>query len=221
MGFLLNQILRIGMMILFSATIIAGCASTPHTKPAEEELVPVLEWNQKAYADFLKENMKNLNEKYSTEYVPWDFIVDTDNGSIPIEKLIDDQAVESVLETFELKQKSRKEKVKIIYEYVLSEYLFTPNPESWHTVEETIQTRKGDCKDLSLLLMSMLMADYIPVYGAISNGHMWVNVYQDKKWVVLEVDKDPHRNRIYSIPGFYENPLFKVFPKGTVKREKF
>lgn len=74
---------------------------------------------------------------------------------------------------------------------------------------------------MSLLLMSMLMADYIPVYGAISNGHMWVNVYQDNKWVVLEVDKDPHRNRIYSIPGFYENPLFKVFPNGTVKRKKF
>ena len=57
-------------------------------------------------------------------------------------------------------------------------------------------------------------------YVSISNGHMWVNGYDGNKWYLFEVDKNPERKKIYQIPGFYENPLFKVFKEQTYKRKR-
>jgi hypothetical protein len=48
---------------------------------------------------------------------------------------------------------------------------------------------------------------------------MWVNVFYDNEWHGLEVDRDPERNKIYSIPGFYEDPLYKIFIDRTEKRK--
>ena len=105
----------------------------------------------------------------------------------------------------------------------MREYEFQADPDTyhWQTVAETIKAKKGDCKNLSLLLMSLLLSAGINTHAAISNGHMWVNVYYDKKWQVLEVDKDSERNKIYQTPGFYKNPLYKVFMDRTEKRKRF
>jgi hypothetical protein len=49
---------------------------------------------------------------------------------------------------------------------------------------------------------------------------MWVNVNCDNQWQVLELDLDPERNTIYSIPDFYENPLYKIYPDRSEKRKR-
>lgn len=45
-------------------------------------------------------------------------------------------------------------------------------------------------------------------------------IFFDNKWHVLEVDKDPERNKIYQIPGFYENPVYKIFKDRALKRKR-
>ena len=217
----LNPLTRLGLLALIYITIFSGCASIIDKKSAEERIAPILKWNQDIYVEFLKQNMKKINAKYSTEYVAYEFIVDTDDGSTRIQNLIDSETVRPIIEKLGIALVDPDEKASKIFDYVQSEYSFRPDPGNWWTVEETIQAKKGDCKSLSLLLMSLLLAADFPVHAAISNGHMWVNVHRDNKSQVLEVDKDPYRNKVYSIPGFYENPLFKVFSDGTVKRKAF
>ena len=63
-----------------------------------------------------------------------------------------------------------------VHEYVLGSYRYVVEPKEWPTIQETIQWGKGDCKGLSLLLMSLLLASGFETHAAVSNGHMWVNV---------------------------------------------
>jgi hypothetical protein len=217
----LSHITRIGLLSLTCVIIISGCTSVIDKKRAEERIAPIFEWNQEIYIEFLKQNMEKINRQYSTEYVSYDFLVDTDNGSTRIQNLFDVEAVRPIAEKIEIASIDYDQKLSKILDYVQNEYMFRPDPGKWRTVAETIQAKKGDCKSLSLLLMSLLLAADFPVHAAISNGHMWVNVYHDNKLQVLEVDKDPDRNKVYSIPGFYDNPLFKIFPDGAVKRKAF
>jgi hypothetical protein len=214
----LNPMARLGLLTLIYITISSGCASIIDKKSAEERIAPILEWNQDIYIEFLKQNMKKINAKY---YVSYEFIVDTDDGSTRIQNLIDSETVRPIIEKLGIALVGSDEKISKIFDYVQSEYSFRPDPGNWRTVEETIQMKKGDCKSLSLLLMSLLLAADFSAHAAISNGHMWVNINRDNKSQVLDVDKDPYRNKVYGTPGFYENPLFKVFPDGTLKRKAF
>jgi hypothetical protein len=68
--------------------------------------------------------------------------------------------------------------------------------------------------------MSLWLSAGFDAYLAISNGHMWANVYYDDTWHVFEVDKDPQRRSVYDMPGFYEYPLFKIFKDKSFKRKK-
>ena len=217
----LNPITWIGLLYLTYVIIISGCTSIIDKKRTEERMASSFEWNQEIYIEFLKQNMEKIDRQYSTEYVAYDFFVDTDNGSTRIQNLIDSEAVRPITEKLEIASIDYDQKLSKILDYVQNEYTFRPDPGKWRTVAETIQTKKGDCKSLSLLLMSLLLAADFPAHAAISNGHMWVNVYHDNKLRVLEVDRDPDRNKVYSIPGFYDNPLFKIFPDGAVKRKAF
>ena len=165
--------------------------------------------------------MKEINAKYSIDYVPYEFVVDTENGSTVIQNLIEPKAAAAIgadLETYS--NSEDPDKLIPIYQYVINEYNYILEPFEWQTVEETIKTKKGDCKSLSLLLMSLLLSANYDAYAAISNGHMWINVYENYQWHVLELDHDPERNKIYRIPGFYENPLFRIFPNHSEKRKK-
>ena len=84
---------------------------------------------------------------------------------------------------------------------------------------EMLFTNQMTAKTLTVL-MSLLLSAGIESYAAISNGHMWTNVFFDNTWHVLEVDKDPERNKIYQIPGFYKNPVYKIFKDRTLKRKR-
>jgi transglutaminase-like putative cysteine protease len=87
-------------------------------------------------------------------------------------------------------------------------------------VQETIRTQKGDCKSLSLLLMSLLTAAGLDAYAGISNGHMWVVANENNRWQVWDLDQNPARKKIYAIAGFYDDPLYKIYPDRSEKRKR-
>ena len=156
-----------------------------------------------------------MNANYSNVYAPYEFIVDTDYGSSVIQNLLDPESATAI--NTGLPGDANPE-LMLIYQYIINHYNYILDPLKWQSVEETIRTQKGDCKSLSLLLMSCLTNAGYNTYAGISNGHMWVNVNHDNQWQVLELDLDPERNTIYRIPGFYENPLYKIYPDRSEKR---
>jgi len=195
-----------------------GCVAIIKEKPPEEIIAPALPWDVESYAVFLKQNMKNMNERYSTEYAPYDFVVDTDEGSTLIQDLIEPEIAVEIKDRPWSDSMEDDYKLYKIFKYVQNDYAFFMEPDKWTAVKETVKSKKGDCKSLSLLLMSLLISAGIETHAAISNGHMWVNAFYDSRWHVLEIDNDPERNKIYSIPGFYDNPLYKIYPNHTEKR---
>ena len=86
-------------------------------------------------------------------------------------------------------------------------------------MEETIRTQNGDCKSLSLLLVSLLTSAGYDSYAGISNGHMWVVAYENNRWQVLDLDQHPARRKTYSTPGFYDDPLYKIYPDRSENRK--
>jgi hypothetical protein len=201
--------------------ICGGCAAIIKEKRPEEIVTHALPWDVKNYALFLKQNMKNINERYSTEYAPYVFVVDTDGGSTIIQNLIEQEIASEIKDRPWADNMADDYKLYKIFKYVQNNYIFFMEPDKWQTAGETVKRKKGDCKGLSLLLMSLLISAGIETHAAISNGHMWVNAFYDSTWHVLEIDNDPERNKIYSIPGFYDNPLYKIYPDRTEKRVLF
>ena len=206
------------LLLLIFVVIYGGCAAIKE-KPFEEIVTPALPWDVENYAVFLKQNMKNMNERYSTEYEPYDFVVDTDRGSTLIQNLIEPEIALEIKDKPWYDNMEDDYKLYKIFKYVQNDYAFLMEPDKWPTVKETVKSKKGDCKSLSLLLMSLLISAGIETHAAISNGHMWVNAFYDSRWHVLEIDNDPERNKIYSIPGFYDNPLYRIYSYYTEKRK--
>jgi transglutaminase-like putative cysteine protease len=199
--------------------ILTGCASLSSRKPIEEE-IPAREWDTESYSSFLVQNMAMLNEIYSTVYLPYDFVVDTVQGSLPIQRLINPAAVTQIVEDIRTADDSDKDLVSRLYQYVLDEYDYVVDANYWPEIADTLENKQGDCKGLSLLLMSLFIAAGYDSYAAISNGHMWVRGSNGHNWYTFEVDKDPGRNKVYQVQGFYDNPLFKVFIDRTYKRKR-
>jgi hypothetical protein len=218
------QILPCQRMFLFLlpglifVVICGGCAAIIKEKRPEEIIKPILPWDVKNYAVFIKQNMQNMNERYSTEYASYDFVVDTDRGSTLIQNLIEPEIALEIKDRPWFDNMKDDYKLYKIFKYVQNDYIFFMEPDKWSTVKETVKSKKGDCKSLSLLLMSLLISAGIETHAAISNGHMWVNAFYDSRWHVLEIDNEPERNKIYSIPGFYDNPLYKIYSDHTEKR---
>ena len=212
------KVITSGMLWVF---LLAGCAATHREKLPAESIFPTLKWNLASYAEFVKENMTEINANYSTDYIPYEFIVDTDYGSTVIQNLLDPQSAKSINNGLpNVSNPEASDRLESIYQYIINHYDYILDPLKWQSVEETIKVKKGDCKSLSLLLMSCLVAAGYETYAAISNGHMWVNVNRDNRWQVLELDLDPARNTIYRIPGFYENPLYRIYPDRSEKRKR-
>lgn len=213
-----QKILLLLLLSLIFFVACFGCAAIIKEKRPEEIVTPALPWDVKNYALFLKQNMKNMNERYSTQYAPYDFVVDTDTGSTRIQNLIEPEIALEIKDRPWTDNMEDDYKLYKIFKYVQNDYIFFMEPDKWLTVKETVKSKKGDCKSLSLLLISLLISAGIDAHAAISNGHMWVNAFYDSRWHVLEIDNDPERKKIYSIPGFYDNPLYKIYPDHTEKR---
>ncbi|MDY6791487.1 MAG: hypothetical protein SWH54_09485 [Thermodesulfobacteriota bacterium] len=206
------------LLSLVLVVICGGCTFIIKQKRPEETVSTTLPWDVKNYADFLKQNIKNMNERYSTEYASYNFVVDTDRGSTRIQNLIEPEIALEIKDRPWSEHMQDDYKLYKIFKYVQNNYVFFAEPAKWPTVKETVKRKKGDCKSLSLLLMSLLISADIETHAAISNGHMWVNVFYDNRWHVLEIDNDAERQKIYTIPGFYDYPLYKIYADHTEKR---
>lgn len=213
-----SRIITAGMLWIF---LFSGCAAIQREKIPAEKIIPELKWNLDSYAEFVKENMIEINANYSTAYTPYKFIVDTDYGSTVIQNLLDPESAATINTGLMADTNPEpSDPLMRIYQHIINHYDYILDPQKWQSIEETIRAKRGDCKSLSLLLMSCLAAAGYNTYAAISNGHMWVNVNQDNQWKILELDLDPERNTIYRIPGFYENPLYKIYPDRSEKRKR-
>jgi len=197
-----------------------GCSAFWGRKVPEKEDLPFQQWGNYDYSQFIQQNMEMINEKYATDYEPKEFVIDTDTGSALIQNLIEPEEVASIVEEMRVKDLDDKDQILYIYDYLIKEYDYVLNANHWPTVEETVKTKKGDCKGLSLLLMSLWLSAGFDAYVAISNGHMWANVHVDNQWQLFEVDNDAGRKKIYNLPGFYQYPLYKIFKDQTYKRKR-
>ena len=212
---------NITIISLLGALLLSSCAAIQREKIPSASIIPEEKRHLESYAVFVKENMSHIEANYSTVYTAYEFIVDMENGSSLIQDLIDTAPVADINAVLNTGAISRDPyKIRRIYQYILGHYNYVIDPHRWQTVEETIKTRRGDCKSLSLLLMSLLMSAGCDAYAGISNGHMWVVAFENNRWKVLELDKNPDRNKIYAIPGFYDFPLYKIYPDRSEKRKR-
>jgi hypothetical protein len=199
---------------------LIGCAALVDREQPPVAIGPELKWDLQTYADFVNQNIQDMNAKYARQYIPYEFIVDTNSGSTRVQNLIDPHAALKVMLALGFTNPEVPNHVARLHEYVITEYRFELEPKHWQTVRETIHSKKGDCKSLSLLLMSMLVSAGYECHAAISNGHMWVMVLENQRWRILEIDQDPDRLKIYNIPGFYDYPLYRIFLNRSEKRKK-
>lgn len=195
-----------------------GCGIIAVKPPAETEAPPAAPWDPAVYAEFVAENMAFLNRYYSDEYAPYPFVVDTPGGSTLIQALMAFEQATLLVDRLDIGHLSDAGKTAVILDHVRDHYAYRLAPNRWASAAEVAETGRGDCKGLSLLLLSLLEAADVQAYAAIANGHMWVNAYYDHRWHVLETDTDAQRRRIYQTPGFYDAPLYKIYADKTLKR---
>jgi hypothetical protein len=212
------RIITISLLLAFMQW---SCAAIQREKIPAESITPEAKRHLESYAAFVKENMSQIEANYYTVYSAYEFIVDMDYGSSLIQTLIDPASVADINAVLRTNAISRDpNKIRRIYRHIIKNYTYVIDPHRWQTVEETIKTRRGDCKSLSLLLMSLLASAGCDAYAGISNGHMWVVAFENNRWKVLELDRHPARNKIYAIPGFYDYPLYKIYPDRSERRKR-
>jgi hypothetical protein len=68
-----RKILTIGILWLF---VFSGCAALFKKEMPEEPIIPELKWDLDSYAEFVKQNMTEINARYSSDYVSYEFVVD-------------------------------------------------------------------------------------------------------------------------------------------------
>ncbi|MBI9084828.1 MAG: hypothetical protein JEZ11_14640 [Desulfobacterales bacterium] len=197
------------------AIMATGCARLEETSS-----VDAVHGDADTHAGFVIRNMAMLNRLYAEGYEPKPFVVDLDGGSAPIQTLIRPKAISAATGRLGLSGLSSARQVNRLHQYVLSNYAFVPEPLAWRPPEETVSLGRGDCKNLSLLLISLLASAGLEARGAISHGHMWVEVRVEDHWRILELDGDQEWGRIYRIPGFYDLPLYRIYPDRSEKRRR-
>jgi hypothetical protein len=211
--------MKLGFAFILLFEILVGCThekAIVYPTKTDESVSP---WTNEEYANYIKNNIALKDIKYSNEYKNYEFIVDTEFGSTRIQNLIDISAGKSIVESYSLDQSSNLNFVNLAYQHVITHYQYAEAPLYWLTIDEIVARKKGDCKNLSMLLFSILLSEGIDCHVAISNGHMWVNVKKNGKWHVMELDQGAERKKIYGIENFYERPLYKIFKDYTLKRK--
>jgi len=199
--------------------LFAGCSMLSSTQ-SEQASELIFDSQQRLdYIKYIKENQENKNEIYSRHYNNCKYLVDSDAGTTLIQNLINPELVFSLMNNVVNDDQSKTEKAFACFNHIINNFRYYPMPESWPTIAQTIKIQKGDCKGLSLLLVSSLISIGIDeCYAAISNNHMWVEVKLDDHWKIFETDININRNLIYQSSGFYENPMFRIYSDRSEKR---
>jgi hypothetical protein len=55
---------------------IPGCAALYKKEIPEEPIISELKWDLDSYAQFVKQNMTEINARYTPEYVSYEFVVE-------------------------------------------------------------------------------------------------------------------------------------------------
>lgn len=202
-------------VMLWALALLCNCAGRP--LPDQPPSAPAPE---NIFSGFWASNQHYLNRIYTTAYVRCDFVVDTERGGRPIQSLMDAEAVKPLLTKLSLGNASAPIIINKSLNYVHRRFRYTPAPNQWPTVAQTLQTGKGDCKGLSLFLVTLLNAAGVDSYAAVSSGHMWAVAHNGESWQVLETDPDPGRREIYQANGIYDLPLYKIFVDRSYKRKR-
>lgn len=208
------------MAAVLLTLIVSGCALRVPPRPGDPARPPGLPREYSAYALFLAQNSEAIEARYTREYEPFEFIVDLDGASTRIQHLIEPAAVSAIARALVADTAGAPSKIDILLDHVHRKYACATAPRYWVPVADTLAAGRGDCRSLSLVLLSLLLAADIPAYAAVSNGHMWVNAFDGGKWRILETDPDPDRNKLYALPGFYATPLYRIYPDRSEKRKK-
>ena len=206
---------RLLIVIGLTISLFFGCAAV--RKPLDTDIISPT-GSPEAYIAFWSENKRLIDQIYAEDYSIYPIIVDTDSGSRDILTLIDPEAAKPLMDAIVTSGAPPDQVVRRCYRYVVAHFRYLPSPDLWPTVQQTLKQRSGDCKGLSLLLMSLLTAADINASAEISNGHMWVRVDLDGTSTILETDQSPERQEIYHSPGFYDRPLLRVTPNQTLRR---
>jgi len=170
------------------------------------------------YRAMVAENIGLINRLYQPRYENAAFIVDTDTGSAPVQALINTEAAAAYLRRHELPDGPAT--ADAMLSLVQSRFAFVDEPQPWQSVAETIASGRGDCKNLSLLLLSMLAVAGVPAYAGVSNGHMWVVATAPETARIMELDTSPIRGTVYAIAMFYDVPLYRIYTTHTEKRRR-
>jgi hypothetical protein len=116
----------------------------------------------------------------------------------------DSMAVVKLANQLTKNAKSKDEKVKILYNYVVNnikyDYVKLNNVQAGYipSIDSTLSSKKGICYDYSSMLAAMLRSQGIPtklVMGYTSNVkgyHAWNEIYMEssKKWIVVDSTYD-------------------------------
>jgi len=189
-----------------------GCASIPDSlkeKPPEN-----------AYLQYLKMNMAMQEEIYAATYRGVVFTVETTAGSRRVQELLDLTGTRQLALQLTHGVADDRLQAERLYRYVTTSFRYVRMPELWMSAAEARHLGYGDCKSLSLLLLSLMINCGFDAYAAVGHGHMWVSVKIGERWHVFETDTDPARRAIYGQPDFYRYPLFRIFPDRTEKRKR-
>ena len=110
-------------------------------------------WDQDTYAAYVEQNIEERNRRYTRLYEPYEFIVDTTGGSARIQSLIDPEATALLAEVIAGPALDDGSKIEAIMDVIRHRFAYRSEPEIWAPVKETLRAGKGDCKNLSLVLM--------------------------------------------------------------------
>ena len=91
-------------------------------------------------------------------------MVDSNSGATRIQNLISPELAHLITGKIITKNQAKTEKVIECFNYIIRHFKYFPMPETWPTISQTLKIRKGDCKGLSLLLLSVLVSFDIECY---------------------------------------------------------
>lgn len=210
-----RPLLLVWMML---SAVLWGCATRKGPALDHPGVIPGQPDALAAYRAMVAENIGLINRLYQPRYENAAFIVDTDTGSAPVQALIITEAAAAYLRQHGAP--GGPATADALLSLVQSRFAFVDEPQPWQSVAETIASGRGDCKNLSLLLLSMLAAAGVPAYAGVSNGHMWVVDTAPETAHIMELDTSPLRGTVYGIAAFYDMPLYRIYTTHTEKRRR-
>jgi hypothetical protein len=121
-----DKVIAIGMLWIL---MLSGCPPIHREKIPADRSFPELKWNLENYAEFVKENMAQINARYTDEYERYEFVVDTDYGSTIIQNLIDTEAAAAITAAMEAdSDPNGSGHFTTIYQYIIAEFDYVLDP---------------------------------------------------------------------------------------------